>query len=306
MNTHMYVYDLHVYIFVFVCAPIHISIHLYVHRVRSTARSWNLNILFTCTYAQIVTGRYSVPFDAALHAPYTQQASRIEVRRCDCQASQGTTQWSGSLRTSSPGTEIRNILNRAPTKTPPPSRVSSGANLHMCSRRGQHKGWWRATPSKSMRIMKIIGELACTSASKASGLTRSLHSLTVSHSPARWFEKPARSCCKAWMHVCAPDVLHAARLECFRHESQWEPARILSGSPATITGLTHTHFLKSSLKHVKEPRTYPFFFLSRECEYALHLFLSPRWQVCTAWSPAWWLSVRTTIITLRKFSRPGS
>jgi len=245
MNTHMYVYDLHVYIFVFVCAPIHISIHLYVHRVRSTARSCNLNILFTCTYAWIVTGRYVVQLDAALDAPYTQQASRIEVRKCDCQASWGTNQWSGSLRTSSPGTETRNTRDRAPAKIPPPSRVSSGTNLHMCSRRGRRKGWWRATPSNSMRIMKIIGELACTSASKAPGLTRSLQSLTVSHCPARSFEKPARSCRKAWMHVCAPEVLHAARLGYFRHESQWEHAGIL---PATITGLTHTtQFRKSSL-----------------------------------------------------------
>ena len=51
MYTYMYLYDLHVKKFVFVCAPIHISIHLYVHWVRSTARSWNLNVLFTCTYA---------------------------------------------------------------------------------------------------------------------------------------------------------------------------------------------------------------------------------------------------------------
>jgi len=38
----------------------------------------------------------------------------------------------------------------------------------------------------------------------------------------------------------------------------------------------------------------------------IHLAPSPRWQVCTAWSSARWLSVRTTIITVRKFSWPGS
>ena len=53
------------------------------------------------------------------------------------------------------------------------------------------------------------------------------------------------------MHVCAPDVLHAARLGCFRHELRWELAGILPGSPAAITGLAHTtHFRKLSLKHV--------------------------------------------------------
>jgi len=133
------------------------------------------------------------------------------------------------------------------------TKFQEGPGRH---RRRQRKGWWRVTPSRSMRIMEHIAKLAYTAALKAPGLARSLHSLTVSHRPARSFEKSAHSCCKAWMHVCAPDVLHATRLGCFRLASEWEPAGMLPASQATITGLAHTtHFRKSSPKHVGEPRT---------------------------------------------------
>jgi len=54
--------------------------------------------------------------------------------------------------------------------------------------------------------------------------------------PARSFKKQAHWRLKAWMHECAPNILHTARLDSCRHEAGWAAAGTLSGSPVTITG----------------------------------------------------------------------
>jgi len=48
-------------------------------------------------------------------------------------------------------------------------------------------------------------------------------------------KKRAHQRLKAWMHACAPSVLHETRLCSCRHEAKWAAAGTLSGSPATIT-----------------------------------------------------------------------